>query len=128
GPPKAQATPARARELGMHLVDTAEVYGGGESERQVGRFLATPGAREATVLATKVAGTWPSEERVLAAARASLDRLGIERIDLYQVHFPNPLVTPASTMAGMRRLRAAGLIDQVGVSNHSLARWVRAEA
>jgi aryl-alcohol dehydrogenase-like predicted oxidoreductase len=128
GPPEAQAILARARELGMHLVDTAEVYGGGESERQVGRFLATPGAREATVLATKVAGTWPSEERVMAAARGSLDRLGTERIDLYQVHFPNPLVTPASTMAGMRRLQAAGLVDQVGVSNHSLARWVRAEA
>ena len=57
------------------------------------------------MLATKVSGTWPSEERVVAAAHGSLKRLGTDRIDLLQVHFPNPLVSPESTMAGMRRLQ-----------------------
>jgi aryl-alcohol dehydrogenase-like predicted oxidoreductase len=128
GPAEAQAILARARDLGITLVDTAESYGGGESERQVGPAQAAPGARESTVLATKVSGTWPSEERVVAAAHGSLRRLGTSRIDLYQVHFYNPLVAPEATMAGMRRLQRDGIVGHVGVSNYPLARWIKAEA
>jgi len=129
GPAEAQAILARAHDLGITLIDTAEVYGNGESERQIGRYLAEhEGTRKSTVLASKVAGNWPSEERVVAAAHGSLARLGTDRIDLYQVHFPNPLVNPESTMAGMRRLQGEGVIGEVGVSNYPLARWVRAEA
>ena len=80
------------------------------------------------VLASKVTPTWPTRDRVAAAARGSLARLGTGHLDLYQVHWPNPLVAQRSTMAGMRTLQAGGLVRQVGVSNYSLGRWKAAEA
>jgi aryl-alcohol dehydrogenase-like predicted oxidoreductase len=128
GPDDACAILERARQLGVTLVDTAEVYGDGESERLLGAILAEPGARDSVVLATKLTPTWPTRDRVVAAARGSLDRLATDRIDLYQVHFPNPLVPQSSTMAGMRALQAGGLIRHVGVSNYNLGRWRDAEA
>ncbi|HEV3495853.1 MAG TPA: aldo/keto reductase, partial [Actinomycetes bacterium] len=72
--------------------------------------------------------TWPTRDRVAARCRGSLARLGTDHLDLYQVHWPNPLVPQRSTMAGMRTLQAGGLIRQVGVSNYSLGRWRAAEA
>jgi aryl-alcohol dehydrogenase-like predicted oxidoreductase len=128
GPAEALAVVERARALGITLIDTAELYGRGESERLLGRALANPAAREAVVLASKVTPTWPTRERVAAAARGSLARLGTDRLDLYQVHWPNPLVPQRSTMAGMRTLKAGGLVLQVGVSNYGLRRWRAAEA
>jgi aryl-alcohol dehydrogenase-like predicted oxidoreductase len=128
GPAEALAMVDRARALGVTLIDTAERYGGGESERLLGRALADPAARDSVVLASKVTPTWPTRERVAAAARGSLARLGSDRLDLYQVHWPNPLVPQRSTMAGMRTLQAGGLVHQVGVSNYGLARWRAAEA
>jgi aryl-alcohol dehydrogenase-like predicted oxidoreductase len=128
GPADAQAIVDRARQLGVTLIDTAEIYGNGESERLLGAILAATGVRESVVLATKLTPTWPTRGRVQAAARGSLSRLRTDRIDLYQVHFPNPLVPQASTMAGMRALQAGGLIRHVGVSNYSLGRWRDAEA
>jgi aryl-alcohol dehydrogenase-like predicted oxidoreductase len=128
GPPEAQAIVERARALGITLIDTAEIYGHGESERVLGRILAAPGARESVVLATKVTPNWPTRERVKAAAHASLARLDTDRIDLYQMHWPNPLVPQSSTMAGMRSLQDGGLVRQVGVSNYGLGRWREAEA
>ncbi len=127
GPAEAQAIVERARSLGITLVDTAEIYGRGESERVLGRILAAPGARESVVLASKVTPTWPTRERVEAAARSSLARLATDHLDLYQVHWPNPLVPQRSTMAGMRGLQAGGLVRHVGVSNYGLARWREAE-
>jgi aryl-alcohol dehydrogenase-like predicted oxidoreductase len=128
GPAEALAVVGRARALGITLIDTAELYGGGESERLLGRALADPAARDGVVLASKVTPTWPTRDRVAAAARGSLARLGTDRLDLYQVHWPNPLVPQRATMAGMRTLQAGGLIRQVGVSNYRLARWRAAEA
>jgi aryl-alcohol dehydrogenase-like predicted oxidoreductase len=128
GPAEALAVVDRARALGITLIDTAELYGHGESERLLGRALAHPAARESVVLASKVTPTWPTRDQVAAAARGSLARLGTDRLDLYQVHWPNPLVPQRSTMAGMRTLQAGGLIGQVGVSNYGLGRWRAAEA
>ena len=128
GAAEARAIVRRACQLGVTLIDTAELYGRGESERVLGAILAEPGAREQVVLASKVAPSWPTRERVKAAAHASLDRLGTDRLDLYQVHWPNPLVPQRSTMAGMRALRAGGLVRHVGVSNYGLGRWRDAEA
>ena len=128
GPAEALAVVERARELGITLIDTAELYGHGESERLLGRALADPAARESVVLASKVTPTWPTRDRVAAAARGSLARLGTDRLDLYQVHWPNPLFAEHSTMAGMRTLQAGGLVRQVGVSNYGLRRWRAAEA
>jgi aryl-alcohol dehydrogenase-like predicted oxidoreductase len=128
GPAEALGVVERARSLGITLIDTAELYGHGESERLLGRALADPAARDSVVLASKVWPSWPTRERVAAAARGSLARLGTDRLDLYQVHWPNPLVAQRSTMAGMRTLQAGGLIGQVGVSNYRLGRWRAAEA
>jgi aryl-alcohol dehydrogenase-like predicted oxidoreductase len=128
GPAQALAVADRARALGITLIDTAELYGRGESERLLGRALADPAARDQVVLASKVTPTWPTRDRVAAAARGSLARLGTDRLDLYQVHWPNPLVAQRSTMAGMRTLQAGGLVRHVGVSNYGLRRWRAAEA
>jgi aryl-alcohol dehydrogenase-like predicted oxidoreductase len=128
GPAEALAVVERARALGITLIDTAELYGGGESERLLGRALADPAARQSVALASKVTPTWPTRERVAAAARGSLARLRTDHLDLYQVHWPNPLVPQRSTMAGMRTLQAGGLVGQVGVSNYGLRRWRAAEA
>ncbi len=74
------------------LFDTAEIYGGGESERIIGRLLAAdPGTRDRVVIATKfMPSPWKVNvhSALLAAARGSLDRLGIGSIDLYQIHGP----------------------------------------
>jgi aryl-alcohol dehydrogenase-like predicted oxidoreductase len=128
GPAEALAVVGRARALGITLIDTAELYGRGGSERLLGRALADPAARDQMVLASKVTPTWPTRDRVAAAARGSLARLGTDHLDLYQVHWPNPLVAQRSTMAGMRTLLAGGLVGHVGVSNYGLRRWRAAEA
>lgn len=60
-------------------------------------------------------------------AVASAERLGVQRLDLYQVHQPNPVIRDTSTMPGMRALQDVGLVDQVGVSNYSLDRWLAAQ-
>jgi aryl-alcohol dehydrogenase-like predicted oxidoreductase len=74
---------------------------------------------------------WPAVPPVASVVerrgRASAERLGVDTIDLYQVHWPNPLVPLRSTMAGMRRLQEGGVVRHVGVSNFSEARWKAAE-
>lgn len=118
---------ARARELGVTVFDTAEVYGFGRSERILGAALAASGGTDDTVVATKVFPAWPTAAIVAQRGLASAQRLGLRRIDLYQVHAPHPVVGDATTMRGMRRLRDVGIVDEVGVSNYSLRRWQRAE-
>jgi aryl-alcohol dehydrogenase-like predicted oxidoreductase len=115
-----------ALDLGVNLLDTAEAYARGVSETIVGRALEA--RRDEAFLATKVWPLWPTADRVEEHGRLSAMRLGVETIDLYQVHWPNPLVALASTMDGMRRLQDAGLVRNVGVSNFSATRWQRAES
>jgi aryl-alcohol dehydrogenase-like predicted oxidoreductase len=115
-----------ALDLGVNLVDTAEVYAHGVSEAIVGRALAR--RRDDAFLATKVTPTLPTADRVEEHGRLSAMRLGVDVIDLYQVHWPNPVVPVSATMEGMRRLQTAGLVRHVGVSNFSAKRWARAEA
>jgi aryl-alcohol dehydrogenase-like predicted oxidoreductase len=114
----------RALELGVNLVDTAEVYGFGRSERIVGEAIR--GKREKVFLATKI---FPIGLPFMISrrARASARRLGVDRIDLYQQHWPNPLFPPSSTMSRIRRLVEQGLVAHVGVSNFSLQGWQEAE-
>lgn len=116
----------RALELGVNLIDTAELYGFGRSERIVGRALA--GRREEAFLATKLFPVLPAGPVVAQRARASARRLGVQRLDLYQVHQPNPLIRDRFTMPPLRRLQETGLLGEVGVSNYGLERWQRAEA
>jgi aryl-alcohol dehydrogenase-like predicted oxidoreductase len=109
---------------GVVLFDTAEVYGGGESERIIGRLLAQdPSVRQRVLIATKF---MPSPWKVavtsalLSAARASLDRLGIEQIDLYQIHGPISLRSHGALADALAAAHAEGLVNAVGVSNYSV--------
>jgi aryl-alcohol dehydrogenase-like predicted oxidoreductase len=116
----------RALDLGINLVDTAEIYAFGRSERIVGEALA--GRREDAFLATKLFPMLPIAPVVGWRARASARRLRTDHLDLYQLHWPSPQVPLGNTMAGMRRVQAAGLVRHVGVSNYDLQRWKDAEA
>jgi aryl-alcohol dehydrogenase-like predicted oxidoreductase len=115
----------RAIELGINLIDTAEIYGFGRSERIVGRAIAD--RRDKVFVATKVFPVMPLSSIVQQRAIASADRLGITEIDLYQVHWPNPVVPISQTMQGMQRLQRTGIVRHVGVSNFGLAAWQQAE-
>ena len=115
----------RAVDLGVTLFDTAEVYGLGRSERILGEALGE--RRESVFLATKILPVLPVAPVVEQRAVASANRLGTRLLDLYQVHGPNPLVSDAATMRGMRALQRVGLVGEVGVSNYPLARWKAAE-
>src|SRR5271170_148462 len=122
----ADAIVRRALELGVTLFDTAEIYGFGRSERILGRALG--GRRESVFLATKILPIVPVPPVVEQRAVASANRLGVSRLDLYQVHQPNPLFRDRTIMRGMRALQNVGLVGEVGVSNYSLERWRAAEA
>jgi aryl-alcohol dehydrogenase-like predicted oxidoreductase len=116
----------RALELGVTLFDTAEIYGFGRSERILGQALGED--RESAFLATKILPVLPIAPVVEQRAVASANRLGVRRLDLYQVHQPNPVVRDGTIMRGMRALQRVGLVGEVGVSNYSLDRWQAAEA
>jgi len=116
----------RALDTGITLFDTAEVYAWGRSERLLGSALGDAAA--SAFVATKIFPVLPISAVVQQRAVASAARLGVRRIDLYQVHQPNPVIRDGTTMAGMRRLQDVGLIENVGVSNYSLSRWRSAEA
>ena len=118
---------ARARELGITVFDTAEIYGFGRSERILGKALADSGGTDDVVVASKVFPVLPTAAIVQQRGVASAQRLGVRTIDLYQVHQPNPVVGDSTTMRGMQALRDIGVIDEVGVSNYPLKRWQRAE-
>ncbi len=122
---EAEAIVNRALDLGVNLIDTAEAYAGGQSELIVGRAIA--GRRKEAFLATKVWPVAPFAGVVESHGRRSAGRMEVDVIDLYQVHWPNPLVPLGSTMAGMRRLVDGGVVRHVGVSNFSLRRWRAAE-
>jgi len=122
---EAQAIVSRALELGVTVFDTAEIYGFGRSERILGRALGEK--LESVFLATKILPVLPVAPVVEQRAVASANRLGARRLDLYQVHQPNPVVRDGTIMRGMRALQRVGLVGEVGVSNYSLARWRAAE-
>ena len=114
----------RSLELGVNLIDTAEFYGFGRSERIVGEAIR--GRRSEVFIATKI---FPIGLPFMTGwrARRSARRLGVDRIDLYQLHWPSPLFPPRATMPRMARLIDKGLVAHVGVSNHDLPEWQRAE-
>jgi myo-inositol catabolism protein IolS len=115
----------KAMEFGINFIDTAEVYGRGKSERILGEAIHEK--REDVVIATKV---WPwnlSYSRVLRAAERSLYRLGVDVIDLYQVHWPNPFVSIRGTMRAMKKLVQDGKVRTIGVSNFNLKRLKAAQ-
>ncbi|MSO86925.1 MAG: aldo/keto reductase [Acidimicrobiia bacterium] len=131
-----EATIAEAWEAsidaGLTLFDTAEVYGDGESERIIGRLLAQePARRRSLVLATKFL---PSPQKLAvkgamrAALEASLERLGVEHVDLYQIHGPISLRSKSALAEALAEVQAAGLTSAVGVSNYSITEMTKIHA
>jgi aryl-alcohol dehydrogenase-like predicted oxidoreductase len=125
----APALVRRAVELGVTMLDTAEVYGPGRSERIVAAAVAglDPEARQGLTVATKFLPIAPAEAIVARQAAGSRRRLGVDALDLYYAHWPNPLVSARRTMQAVRPLLAEGVVRRVGVSNYDLGRWQEAE-
>jgi aryl-alcohol dehydrogenase-like predicted oxidoreductase len=116
----------RALDLGINLVDTAEIYGFGRSERAVAKAIT--GRRDQVFVATKLLPVMPLDPVVHQRAALSAHRLGVEKIDLYQAHWPNPVFPPNLLWQAMARLQREGLVAHVGVSNYSLGGWQAAES
>jgi len=114
----------RALELGVNVIDTAEIYGQGRSERIVGRAI--KGVRDRVFLATKL---FPIglPVQVGSRARASARRLEVDRIDLYQLHWPSPVFPLRYTMPRFKKLVDQGLVGHIGVSNFTADGWLDAE-
>jgi len=118
-----------ALDQGITLIDTAPAYGFGRSEEIVGKALAADGLRSRAVIATKAGLDWrdgkvfrnASRERITRELEDSLRRLRTEYVDIYQVHWPDPLVPMQETAEAMRSLHEQGKIRAIGVSNFSVA-------
>jgi len=122
------ATIRAAPDHGVDVIDTAPVYGFGRSEEIVGKAIAQDGLRDRLSIATKVGLEWrdgkvfrnASRERIMREIEDSLRRLQTDRIDIYQVHWPDPLTPIEETAGAMRALFEQGKIRAIGVSNFSV--------
>jgi diketogulonate reductase-like aldo/keto reductase len=114
----------RGIELGMTLIDSAEMYGHGNAEKLVGDAIR--GMRDEVFVATKVSPQNFAYEDVLKSCESSIRRLGVEHIDLYQLHWPSSLVPVAETMKAMEELVSRGKIRYIGVSNFSVSQVLKA--
>ena len=114
---------ARAIAAGVTLLDTAEMYGNGESERIIGRLLREDTAnRDRVVVATKfMPFPWrvPLARALMKSLRASLERLGLPFVHLYQIHGPISFRPARAVAAALAAPYRAGLVKAVGVSNYS---------
>src|SRR6266446_2074331 len=113
-------------ELGMTLVDTAEMYGAGHSEEVVSKAL--EGWRKPVFVASKVSPSHFAYDDLLHSARKSLDRLRVKQMDLYQLHWPNSRIPIAETMKAMEKLVRDGMARYIGVSNFSVDQMREAQA
>lgn len=117
---------SQAVDGGINLIDTADSYAGGESERIIGRWLQQSGRRQDVVLATKAhypTGPGPNDRgnsrlHLMAACEASLRRLQVDHIDLYQIHRPDPSVPIEETLGALTDLVRQGKIRYIGCSTH----------
>jgi aryl-alcohol dehydrogenase-like predicted oxidoreductase len=117
-----------ALEQGITLIDTAPAYGFGTAEELVGRALTQYGKREQVIVATKVGLDWHGNQifrnstraRIMKEIGDSLRHLQTDYVDIYQVHWPDPLVPIEETAAAMQQLYKQGKIRAIGVSNYSL--------
>ena len=108
--------------LGASLVDTAEGY---HTEDVVGEAVRP--LREEVIIATKVSGRNLAHDSVLRSCEASLRKLGTDRIDLYQIHWPNPAYPIEGTMRALEKLVDRGWVSYVGVSNFSAGQMREAQ-
>ncbi len=129
--PEAQAiaTCLSAVERGIRLIDTAPIYGHGRAEEIVGKAIRAHGRREDFYIATKAGLEWDDEGvyvnssaiRLRRELEDSLRRLGVDTVDLYQVHWPDPRVPVAEVAALIAEFQREGKVRAAGVSNFSVA-------
>jgi aryl-alcohol dehydrogenase-like predicted oxidoreductase len=127
------ATIRAALEHGINVIDTAPAYGFGRSEEIVGKAIAEGRLRSRVHIATKAGLEWDggrvfrnaSRARILQEVEDSLRRLRTDYIDIYQVHWPDPLVTIEETAEAMHTLFEQGKIRAIGVSNFSVVQMER---
>ena len=121
-------------ELGVNWVDTAAIYGDGASETLVGKALCGIPDSERPLVATKCGRIMQEDgtvrgclkkESVVRECEASLRRLGVESIDLYQIHWPDPDEDIEEAWSAMVQLKEAGKIREMGVSNHGIEQMER---
>ena len=119
-----------AHEAGVNFFDTAQVYGRGRSEEFLGRAIAELGIRDEVVVATKVPGEWLRYRDVKRALEGSLRRLGLDAVDLYQVHWPAcwENIPVSETMRAMEDLVREGLVRHIGLSNFPVCLMEEAQA
>jgi aryl-alcohol dehydrogenase-like predicted oxidoreductase len=124
----------RGVELGVNWIDTAAVYGNGRSEELVARAIAQLPAGQRPYIATKCGRIILPDSNIIgrikresveAECEASLRRLGIDRIDLYQLHWPDPDEDIEEAWQTMLELKQAGKVREIGVSNHAVAQMRR---
>ncbi len=121
-----------ALEAGINFFDTADVYGSGQSEEFLSRALGS--RRDQVIIATKFANAMPGQgegghpDYIRVAVENSLRRLGTDRIDLYQMHVPDPRVPIAETLGALDDLVKAGKVREIGSSNFSAEQIRAAEA
>jgi len=121
-------TVRKALDSGITLIDTAPIYGYGRSEEIVGKAIAEFGKREDLVIATKFGLSWKNEktcrdgsrENIFREVEDSLRRLHIDSIDLYQMHWPDPMTPVQETAEAVHRLYQHGKIRAIGLSNFSV--------
>jgi aryl-alcohol dehydrogenase-like predicted oxidoreductase len=127
------ATIRAAAEHGINVIDTAPAYGFGRSEEIVGKAIAEAKLRSRVVIATKTGLEWQngkvfrnaSRARIMQEVADSLRRLRTDYIDIYQVHWPDPLTPIEETADAMYMLFRRGTIRAIGVSNFSVAQMDR---
>jgi aryl-alcohol dehydrogenase-like predicted oxidoreductase len=126
------STILEAIEGGINWIDTAAIYGLGHSEEVVGRAIKELG--ETPIIATKCGLVWDQQRRkvnclegksIMRECEASLRRLGVERIDLYQMHWPVPDEGIAEAWEAMSKLAQQGKVRYIGVSNFNVAQLER---
>ncbi|MCB0212147.1 MAG: aldo/keto reductase [Anaerolineae bacterium] len=124
----------QAIELGMNWIDTAAVYGLGHSEELVGQAIS--GMRTKPYIFTKCSMTWDDQREIHRSLKAdsvrreceaSLRRLGVDAIDLYQIHWPNPEAEIEEGWEEMARLKEEGKVRHIGVSNFSVEQMQRVQ-
>jgi aryl-alcohol dehydrogenase-like predicted oxidoreductase len=126
-----------AVDMGINWIDTAAVYGGGKSEELVGTALKEMGSAKRPIVATKCGRVMRDRdtidkvlkrESVMAECEASLRRLGIDCIDLYQLHWPEPDEDIEEGWSALVDLKKQGKVREIGVSNHGVAQMKRLQA
>jgi aryl-alcohol dehydrogenase-like predicted oxidoreductase len=113
---------------GVNLIDTAEIYGSGRSEQLLGKFIKQ--TNQSVLVATKF---FPipyrfTKKSVVRALRGSLERLGLDHVDLYQLHWPSPVMSNDVYVEGLALCVEAGLTGAVGVSNYDSQQMQRAQS